>query len=508
MPPTGTPPTAITPQGVRDGDPQVLAALATRRGPAVLAFAQAVCEPFYVVRAAADAFARFRSAVAAPGAQSDLHPDALLLRCARRAALDLAPRGPDLGCGPAIALLVARAERTISPADAALLQRHVESCDHCRGLDDSLAAADRAYRDADDTALDPAALAPMVAALAAAAPVRLVAAPEGNGAGPAAPVADEALAAERAPGLEPEPPAPQPEPAAPQPEPAAPEPEAAAPQPEPAVPEPEPASVEVRPEPPPLEEARRITGAPQPYYEVLPPPSPERAPTGRRAADGAVSAAATAASLTRRARAAARRRFERAIPATPVDPASSAHEPEPFFDHPAPLSDEAAPFPDDPAPFPAEAPHASDDTTRWDQVDPIEPVLIPEPELQEYVARAEARHYRRRGHSLQEGAARPDRKPPRLLRPARDGGTHLPLRAHGLRDLALPAGLVVLAVVIIMAVSGVFGGGSETPPTGTQPVPVPEVSRVSQSVTSISLADAQRIAARSTATPTATATNP
>ncbi|MEJ7786918.1 MAG: hypothetical protein WKF96_19125, partial [Solirubrobacteraceae bacterium] len=85
MPPTGTPPAAITPQGVRDGDPAVLAALATRRGPAVLAFAGEVVEPSYVVRAAADAFARFRAEVADPAGSVDAHPDALLLRAARRA---------------------------------------------------------------------------------------------------------------------------------------------------------------------------------------------------------------------------------------------------------------------------------------------------------------------------------------------------------------------------------------------------------------------------------------
>ena len=71
------------------------------------------------MRAAADAFARFRAAVVDPATGPDVHPDALLLRCARRAALDLAPRGPDLGCGPARELLAARAERTIASREAA-----------------------------------------------------------------------------------------------------------------------------------------------------------------------------------------------------------------------------------------------------------------------------------------------------------------------------------------------------------------------------------------------------
>src|SRR3954453_4885116 len=172
MPPTGTPPAAITPQGIRDGDPAVLAALAARRGPAVMAFATEICDEHFAVRATADAFARFRAAVATDEEAVKLHPDALLLRCARRAALDLAPRGPDLGCGPAADLLIARAERTIKARDAGLLKRHLESCEHCADLSDRLDAADRAYRESDDAPLDPSAIGPMVAALAAAAPVR------------------------------------------------------------------------------------------------------------------------------------------------------------------------------------------------------------------------------------------------------------------------------------------------------------------------------------------------
>src|SRR3954451_13604093 len=154
MPPTGTPPAAITPQGIRDGDPAVLAALAARRGPAVMAFATEVCDEQFAVRATADAFARFRAAVASDEEAIKQHPDALLLRCARRAALDLAPRGPDLGCGPAADLLAQRGERTIKPADATLLHRHLESCEHCRDLAERLDAADRAYREADDGQLD------------------------------------------------------------------------------------------------------------------------------------------------------------------------------------------------------------------------------------------------------------------------------------------------------------------------------------------------------------------
>jgi hypothetical protein len=98
MPPAGTQqPGAVTPTGVRVGDPLVLAALCARRGAAVLAFASRVCEPAYLNRAAADAFARFRAEVVAADGALTVHPDALLLRAARRASLDLVAPGPDLG---------------------------------------------------------------------------------------------------------------------------------------------------------------------------------------------------------------------------------------------------------------------------------------------------------------------------------------------------------------------------------------------------------------------------
>src|SRR5881409_3114597 len=102
MPASQRPTAAITPQGVRDGDPAVLGALAARRGPSVIAFATEVCESAHIVRAAADAFARFRGAVADPAARLDVDPDELLLGVTRRAALGLAPLGPEPGCGSSL----------------------------------------------------------------------------------------------------------------------------------------------------------------------------------------------------------------------------------------------------------------------------------------------------------------------------------------------------------------------------------------------------------------------
>src|SRR3954466_7046577 len=74
---------AVTPQGVRDGDPAVLRALIARRGPAVLAFCAEILGPVEAPRAAAEALARFRAAVFATPDLSTLDPDALLRGAAR-----------------------------------------------------------------------------------------------------------------------------------------------------------------------------------------------------------------------------------------------------------------------------------------------------------------------------------------------------------------------------------------------------------------------------------------
>jgi hypothetical protein len=54
---------AVTPQGIRAGDPAALAALCERRGGAVLAYCREVCEPAAASAAAAEALACFRAAV-------------------------------------------------------------------------------------------------------------------------------------------------------------------------------------------------------------------------------------------------------------------------------------------------------------------------------------------------------------------------------------------------------------------------------------------------------------
>ena len=465
--------------------------------------------------------------MAAPDAPRNVHPDALLLRCARRAALDLAPRGPELGCGPAAGLLAARAERTLRPADATLLNRHLETCEHCRDLAQRLDAADRAYREASDAPLAPEQLAPMVAALAAAAPVRavapkapalasvteppepeLAAAPEGEGAAEPEPGPEEtpdsearsepapepgaAIEAEAEAALEPEPALePVPEPALASDAPQEPEP---APQAAPAtLPEPEAEAEaaetpEAHPEPE-VDHDRERPTAPirrSAYYQVPPAPAPQRRRKARQAARGALAAGGAAASLSKRAGNAARRRLER--------PAAEQSFPN--------VPDEPAVAPDtttwqrlDPIEFPPRGRPASLEPAAESPAVPFEATPLPEPDQQESAARAAARHYRRLRHSQQRRPApapAADGSPPRLLRPARDR-PHLPLGAHGPRDLALPAGLVVIAALVIMAVSGVFGGGSSTPSTGTLAHAVPVVAPVAESVTAMSTADAVRL---------------
>ena len=150
---------AVTPQGVRDGDPLVLAALTERRGGAVLAYCEAVA-PGEGAVAAADAFARFRRDVVAARNPLALDPEVALVRATRLAAAAHAPRvenggGGLLGrrggaCGLVPELLAARAEGRLTDGDRGRLARHLERCPACRAAEERFRAAERAYRDAAD----------------------------------------------------------------------------------------------------------------------------------------------------------------------------------------------------------------------------------------------------------------------------------------------------------------------------------------------------------------------
>jgi hypothetical protein len=265
--------TALTPAGVRDGNPAALVGLIQRRSAAVLQFCEAVCEPDDALLASAEAFARFRAAVAAADDPASLDPEALLMSATRHAAAGMArtaTRSTGVRgllardqertqmCAEVPALLAARADRMLDTTEQHALAVHLEQDHACRVIEAAWERAERAYRNPRDRVLPPDVERELLAALAGAAPLLderaeqldelLVGAP--------APVAEPPAAAEP---LAAEPPAPVAEPpAAAESSPVAAEPPAAEPPPEPA---PEPAAAE-----PPAPVAEPAAPAPPPAY--------------------------------------------------------------------------------------------------------------------------------------------------------------------------------------------------------------------------------------------------
>lgn len=151
---------SVTPQGVRDGDPAVLAALVARRGPAVLAFCDAVCEPEVVSQAVAEAFARFRALVATVGDVGDADPDGFLLGATRHAAASMARAPSDTrglfrvlgrGASPETyaavpGLLAARADSMLGSEDLERLSRLLEKSAAAREVEAAFRRAERGYR--------------------------------------------------------------------------------------------------------------------------------------------------------------------------------------------------------------------------------------------------------------------------------------------------------------------------------------------------------------------------
>ncbi|MEA2223012.1 MAG: hypothetical protein QOH83_1388 [Solirubrobacteraceae bacterium] len=166
------PAVAVTPAGVRDGEPAALIGLCSARGPSVLAYCRHVAGDADAAAAAADAFARFRAAVVATDDLADLNPEALLISATRSAAADhVGGEAPD-GCAEVPSLLAGRADKTASSADLERLDRHLEGCWACRAPVARFKAAERAYRDPPDPTLDPEIAAQIFVALATAAPAR------------------------------------------------------------------------------------------------------------------------------------------------------------------------------------------------------------------------------------------------------------------------------------------------------------------------------------------------
>jgi hypothetical protein len=177
-------PGAITPEGVRAGDPAALAALVERRGGAVLAYAREVSEPADAPLAAAEALARFRAAVVAIGDAGGLDPERLLLSATRHAsaaharppvetggARRILGRGHTDTCARMPALIVARAENLLGDADLDRLGRHLDRCPTCRATEAAFRRAERAYVATTHLPLDETTTALLVSALVEAAPV-------------------------------------------------------------------------------------------------------------------------------------------------------------------------------------------------------------------------------------------------------------------------------------------------------------------------------------------------
>jgi hypothetical protein len=255
----------VTPAGVRDGDPAALRALIARRGNAVLAFCEAVCERDVAPLAAAEAMARFRAAVGAAEEPGDINPEPLLLGATRHAAASLArmPSGGSVlrgrlrardreACADVPLLLAGRAEDLLGPDDLDRLAHHVDSCPACREVEAAFRRAERAYRSPPERPIPEHIEHQLLVALAGAAPL---VAPGSEALGDllerapdlwASEPATDAVAADVEPQAPPEPSSPEPEAARPEPEAAtsAPEPEAAT-----SAPEPEAASPAPHPEP-------------------------------------------------------------------------------------------------------------------------------------------------------------------------------------------------------------------------------------------------------------------
>src|SRR4051812_19730823 len=210
--------TAVTPEGVRAGAPEALAALVERRGAGVLAYAREVCEPAAAQLAGAEALARFRAAVVASGDAADLDPERLLLSATRHAsaaharppvetggARRMLGRGPNEACAQMPGLIVARAENLLGNADLDRLGRHVDRCASCRATEAAFRRAERAYVATAHAPLDAATTALFVAALTDAAPVAVAAEPEPEPEAPAMPVAEHVEPVEHVERVEAEP---------------------------------------------------------------------------------------------------------------------------------------------------------------------------------------------------------------------------------------------------------------------------------------------------------------
>src|SRR4051794_32007296 len=161
---------AVTPLGVRDGDPDAVAALIRRRGAAVLGYCEEVAAPGESVAAASEALGGFRDAVAGAPDVASFDAEGQLVRATRFAA---ANRAPQTGRGAPMVptLLAARAEGDLGPDDEERLTRLLARSSEARTSADRRRRGEAAYTHP-AAALPPRAAGPMRAALAAGGPRR------------------------------------------------------------------------------------------------------------------------------------------------------------------------------------------------------------------------------------------------------------------------------------------------------------------------------------------------
>jgi len=171
----------VTPTGIRDGEPDALAALVQLRAGAVLAYAERVTAPGQAGSAAAEAFARFRAAVVAADELTTLDADALLLRATRTAAAARGVRATRFAdpamvagahdCVRAEQLLVPWLDEELPHAELANFEAHVADCPDCVAALSRFERAERAYERPPKAPVPPGIARSIVDALAAAAPV-------------------------------------------------------------------------------------------------------------------------------------------------------------------------------------------------------------------------------------------------------------------------------------------------------------------------------------------------
>ena len=170
----------ITPESLRSGEPEALAALCDRRGAAVFAYCQRAAGGEAAAGAAAEAFAQFRSVIQPRGALANQAAAEVLLRSAtRRCALVYADEAASAregeagaeGCDVQGAALIVYVEGALAAADREVVADHVAECGSCAATLQRLQEAEAAFSVKPGTQLPVDVAREILTALVQAAPV-------------------------------------------------------------------------------------------------------------------------------------------------------------------------------------------------------------------------------------------------------------------------------------------------------------------------------------------------